>query len=75
MNNDPVDVIDGVGHRSLTIADVSEDLSFRSLGDAEKVIFLSLWGKPEVDEFQSDLHFFGFKMRLGFEDGFEPAPI
>jgi hypothetical protein len=75
MNNDPVDVVDGVGQGSLTIADVSEDLSFRSLGDAENVIFLSCLGKPEVDEFQSDLHFFRFKMRLGFEDGFEPAPI
>ena len=75
MDNDPVDVVDGVGQGSLAIADVSEDLSFRSLGDAENVIFLSLLGKPDVDEFQSDLHFFGFKMSLGFEDGFEPAPI
>jgi len=75
MDNDPVDVIDGVGQGSLPIADVSEDLSFRSLGDAEKVIFLPRLGKPEVDEFQSDLHFFGFKMRLSFEDGFEAAPI
>ena len=75
MDDDPVDVIDGIGQRSLTIADVSEDLSFRSLGDAEKVIFLARLGKSEVEEFQGDLHFFGFKMRLGFEDGFEPAPI
>ena len=75
MDGDPVDVIDGVGQGSLTIADVSEDLSSRSLGDSENVIFLSRLGKPEVDEFQSDLHFSGLKMRLGFEDGFEPAPI
>ena len=75
VDNDPVDVIDGVGQGSLAIADITEDLSLRSLGDSENVIFLSFRAQPEVDDFQSDLHFCGLKMRLGFEDGFEPAPI
>jgi hypothetical protein len=75
MDGDPVDIVDGVGQGSLAIADISEDLSFRSLGDPENVIFLSLLAKPQVYELQSDLHFFGLKMRLGSENGFKPAPI
>jgi len=62
MDNDPIDVIDSVCQGGFAIADVSQDLPFRPLGDAEDVIFLASLGQGYVDQLQSDLHFCGLEM-------------
>jgi len=75
MNHDPVKIIDPVGERSLSEADVSPNFPLPFPRAQNPIILFAGMGQGDIDQLQGHLELFGMEMGLGSEEVFQLDPV